>query len=92
MMRWYAGNETGQIPGAFPTKWWEGSALFLALLQYWHFTGDTQYNDELSQGLQWQSGDNGNYMPTNYSSYLVSTQEHRYTSPKNCFLTAFGTI
>ncbi|KAJ5353374.1 Six-hairpin glycosidase [Penicillium brevicompactum] len=70
MMGWYAGNETGQIPGAFPTKWWEGSALFLALLQYWQFTGDDQYNAELSQGMQWQSGDDGNYMPTNYSSYL----------------------
>jgi mannan endo-1,6-alpha-mannosidase len=71
MMTWYYGNETGQIPGAFPDKWWEGSALFLALLQYWHFTGDTTYNSELSIGLQWQSGDDGDYMPSNYSSYLV---------------------
>ncbi|OGE55973.1 hypothetical protein PENARI_c003G04757 [Penicillium arizonense] len=70
MMTWYYGNETGQIPGAFPDKWWEGSALFLALLQYWHFTGDTTYNSELSIGLQWQSGDGGDYMPSNYSSYL----------------------
>ncbi|KAJ5698431.1 mannan endo-1-6-alpha-mannosidase [Penicillium macrosclerotiorum] len=70
MMTWYHGNETGQIPGAFPTKWWEGSALFYALLNYWHFTGDTTYNDELSVGLEWQSGDNGDYMPSNYSSYL----------------------
>ncbi|KAJ5151571.1 Mannan endo-1-6-alpha-mannosidase DCW1, partial [Penicillium capsulatum] len=70
MMTYYHGNETGQIPGAFPTKWWEGSALFLALLQYWHFTGDTTYNDELRQGLEWQSGTNGDYMPSNYSSYL----------------------
>lgn len=71
MMTYYKGNETGQIPGAFSTKWWEGSALFLALLQYWHFTGDTTYNDELRVGLQWQSGTNGDYMPSNYSSYLV---------------------
>lgn len=71
MMGWYAGNETGQIPGSFPEKWWEGSTLFLALLQYWHFTGDTTYNSQLSEGLQWQSGDEGDYMPSNYSSYLV---------------------
>ncbi|CAG8254780.1 unnamed protein product [Penicillium salamii] len=70
MMKYYYGNETGQIPGAFPDKWWEGSALFLALLEYWHFTGDTTYNEELSIGLQWQSGDSGDYMPSNYSSYL----------------------
>jgi mannan endo-1,6-alpha-mannosidase len=72
MMTWYYGNETGQIPGAFPDKWWEGATLFLTLLQYWHFTGDTTYNSELSIGLQWQSGDSGDYMPSNYSSYLVS--------------------
>ncbi|KAJ5420175.1 Six-hairpin glycosidase [Penicillium sp. CMV-2018d] len=70
MMGWYAGNETGQIPGSFPEKWWEGSALFLALLQYWHFTGDTTYNSLMSQGMEWQSGDKGDYMPSNYSSYL----------------------
>ncbi|KAJ5219530.1 Mannan endo-1-6-alpha-mannosidase DCW1 [Penicillium chermesinum] len=69
MMTYYKGNESGQIPGAFPTKWWEGSTLFLALLQYWHFTGDTTYNDELRVGLEWQAGDD-DYMPSNYSSFL----------------------
>ncbi|KAE8376056.1 glycosyl hydrolase family 76-domain-containing protein [Aspergillus bertholletiae] len=68
-MLWYSGNETGQIPGAFPDKWWEGSALFLSLLYYWHYTGDTTYNAEVSQGMEWQAG-NGDYMPANYSSYL----------------------
>lgn len=71
MMTYYHGNESGHIPGAFPNKWWEGSALFLALLHYSHFTGDTTYNDELRVGLEWQSGDDGDYMPGNYSSYLV---------------------
>ena len=74
MMKWYTGNESGGIPGAFPTKWWEGSALFMALLNYWHFTNDSTYNDELSVGLQFQSGTNGDYMPDNYSKYLVRTQ------------------
>jgi mannan endo-1,6-alpha-mannosidase len=70
-MSYYHGNESGQIPGAFPTKWWEGSALFMAMLQYQYFTGDQTYNSEVSLGLQWQAGD-GDYMPSNYSSYLVS--------------------
>ncbi|GFF48527.1 mannan endo-1,6-alpha-mannosidase DCW1 [Aspergillus udagawae] len=68
-MSYYHGNESGQIPGAFPTKWWEGSALFMAMLQYQYFTGDQTYNSEVSLGLQWQAGD-GDYMPSNYSSYL----------------------
>lgn len=44
--------------------------MFMALIQYWYFTGDTTYNDEVSVGMQWQSG-NGDYMPTNWSTYLV---------------------
>lgn len=68
-MGWYGGNDTGGIPGAFPEKWWEGSALFMSLLWYWHYTGDSTYNDQVSQGMEWQAG-NGDYMPDNYSSYL----------------------
>ncbi|KAF7180032.1 hypothetical protein CNMCM7691_009085 [Aspergillus felis] len=68
-MSYYHGNESGQIPGAFPTKWWEGSALFMAMLQYQYFTGDQTYNSEVSLGMQWQAGA-GDYMPSNYSSYL----------------------
>lgn len=71
MFTWYKGNESGEIPGAFPTKWWEGSALFMTALEYWKYTGDTQYNDATSQGMVWQGGENGDYMPANYSSYLV---------------------
>lgn len=70
MMTYYHGNETGEIPGAFPSKWWEGSALMMALTQYWFYTGDTTYNDQLSTGMQWQGGENGDYMPRNYSRFL----------------------
>lgn len=84
MMTYYHGNETGHIPGAFASKWWEGAALFLALLQYWHFTGDTTYNEELRVGLQWQSGTDGDYMPSNYSSYLVTTSPAYTLFVGNC--------
>ncbi|KAL4874264.1 glycoside hydrolase [Aspergillus karnatakaensis] len=68
-LTWYKGNETGQNPGAFPEKWWEGSALFMSLIFYQYYTGDDQYNDLITQGMQHQAG-NGDYMPSNYSSYL----------------------
>ncbi|KAL2834885.1 mannan endo-1,6-alpha-mannosidase [Aspergillus cavernicola] len=66
---WYSGNNTGQIPGAFPSKWWEGSVLFTSLILYWYYTGDDQYNALVTQGLQWQAG-NGDYLPSNYSTFL----------------------
>ncbi|KAH8690690.1 putative mannan endo-1,6-alpha-mannosidase DCW1 precursor [Talaromyces proteolyticus] len=69
MMIHYTGNETGQIPGKIPNTWWEGGAMFMALIQYWYYTGDTTYNNEVSTGMQWQAGD-GDYMPSNYSSYI----------------------
>lgn len=71
LMTHYHVNETGQIPGKLPDTWWEGGALFMTLIQYWYFTGDTTYNDEVSVGMQWQAG-NGDYMPSNWSTYLVS--------------------
>lgn len=71
MMTYYSGNKTGEIPGYFQS-WWEGAALFLALLNYWHVTGDTTYNEELSIGLQWQDQGSGRYMPANWSTGIVS--------------------
>lgn len=71
MMSHYQGNETGQIPGKLPNTWWEGGAMFMTLIQYWYFTGDSTYNDEVNVGMQWQAG-NDDYMPKNWSTYLVS--------------------
>lgn len=70
MMRHYQGNESGQIPGKLPNTWWEGGAMFMTLIEYWHFTGDSTYNDEVTVGMQWQAGDD-NYFPSNWSTYLV---------------------
>lgn len=44
--------------------------MFMTLIQYWYFTGDTTYNDEVNAGMQWQAG-NDDYMPKNWSTYLV---------------------
>lgn len=46
----------------------------MAAIEYWHETGDTTYNNEVSVGMQWQAGD-GDYMPSNWSSYLVSKKQ-----------------
>lgn len=45
--------------------------MFMTLIQYWYFTGDSTYNDEVDVGMQWQAG-NDDYMPKNWSTYLVS--------------------
>ncbi|OJJ42769.1 hypothetical protein ASPZODRAFT_136911 [Penicilliopsis zonata CBS 506.65] len=69
MMIHYHGNETGHIPGKLPNTWWEGGAMFMTLIQYYHYTNDSTYNEEVISGMQWQAGD-CDYMPSNYSSYI----------------------
>lgn len=66
-MKYYTGNNTGDTPGNLPAPyyWWEAGGLFGIMVDYWYYTGDTTYNDVVSQGLLSQIGPDDNYMPTN---------------------------
>ena len=70
MVKYYNGNESGEVPGILPPEyyWWEGGAMFDTLVQYWHLTGDSQYNSIVSQAIQFQQGPNGDFMPPNQTS------------------------
>ncbi|KAI4860474.1 glycoside hydrolase family 76 protein [Hypoxylon rubiginosum] len=77
VMTYYHGNESGQTPGILPGPppagdyyWWEGGALWGAMIDYWHYTGDTSYNDLVSQAMLWQVGPNQDYMPPNVTASL----------------------
>jgi hypothetical protein len=50
MMTYYTGNHTGDVPGNLPQPyyWWEAGAMFGSLIDYWHYTGDTTYNEVCS--------------------------------------------
>ncbi|EAA35418.3 glycosyl hydrolase family 76 protein [Neurospora crassa OR74A] len=67
MMSFYSGNQPGGIPGLLPQPyyWWEAGALMGSLIDYWYYTGDTQWNDLIQQGLLFQAGPNSDYMPPN---------------------------
>lgn len=41
-----------------------------AMIDYWHFTGDTTYNDVVTQAMLFQVGPNQDYMPPNYTASL----------------------
>ncbi|KIH87419.1 mannan endo-1,6-alpha-mannosidase [Sporothrix brasiliensis 5110] len=78
VMTYYKGNLSGQIPGILPGPppvgeyyWWQGGALWGTMIDYWHYTGDTTYNDEVMQALQFQTGPPQNmYMPYNWTASL----------------------
>jgi mannan endo-1,6-alpha-mannosidase len=67
MMQYYTGNQYGQTPGLLPGPyyWWESGAMFGAMVDYWYFTGDSQYNELTTQALLWQVGPDNDYMPPN---------------------------
>ncbi len=45
--------------------------MFGQLIDYWNLTGDTTYNDIVSQALQFQVGVDNDYMPANQTADLV---------------------
>ncbi|KAF1953452.1 glycosyl hydrolase family 76 protein [Byssothecium circinans] len=70
----YANTQTGVIlsgiPGLLtypPYYWWEAGAMFGQLIDYWYYTGDTQWNDMIRDGIVHQIGEGRNFMPANQS-------------------------
>jgi len=49
----------GGYPGVLypPYYWWQAGAMFGTLLDYWHYTGDDQYNGLVREGLMHQFGE-----------------------------------
>ncbi|KAJ9139484.1 Mannan endo-1,6-alpha-mannosidase [Pleurostoma richardsiae] len=67
LMKYYTGNNTGDVAGNLPDPyfWWEAGAMFGTLVDYWFLTGDTTYNNVTTQALLHQVGDDADFMPTN---------------------------
>ncbi|KAI9038407.1 glycoside hydrolase family 76 protein [Aspergillus affinis] len=69
MLSYYTGMNPGDVPGNLPDPyyWWEAGAMFNALIDYWFYTNDDTWNDITMQGLLWQAGDDGTFIPANQS-------------------------
>jgi mannan endo-1,6-alpha-mannosidase len=66
LMKWYTGNVT-DTPSTIavlprPYYWWEAGAMWGAMIDYWHYTNDSTYNNVTSQALLSQVGPNNDYM------------------------------
>ncbi|KAK5994749.1 putative mannan endo-1,6-alpha-mannosidase [Cladobotryum mycophilum] len=70
LMKYYTGNNTGQIPGnlSAPYYWWETGAMFGSLIDYWALTDDDAYNDVVKQGMIYQIGPDNDFRPRNQSA------------------------
>ncbi|ROW06488.1 hypothetical protein VMCG_04263 [Cytospora schulzeri] len=72
LMKYYTGNNTGDVPGNLPDPyyWWEAGAMFGTMVDYWAYTGDETYVNETYQALQHQVGDDKDFMPTNQTKSI----------------------
>ncbi|KAF2135976.1 glycoside hydrolase family 76 protein [Aplosporella prunicola CBS 121167] len=95
MVSYYTGYRPGDVPGNLPAPyyWWEAGAMFGALIDYWYYTGDTEWNAITTQAMLHQIGPDQDYMPPNQSKSLgnddqafwgmaaMSAAENRYPDP-----------
>lgn len=60
------------IPGLLPPPiyWWEAGGMFGVLIDYWHTTGDSSYNDLITEAMLFQVGPDLSYMPPNQTKSL----------------------
>lgn len=72
MLQYYTGHRPGDVPGNLPDPyyWWEAGAMFNAMVEYWYYTGDSQWNDITTQALLHQVGPEHNYMEPNQTRTL----------------------
>ncbi|KAJ4410633.1 hypothetical protein N0V82_009183 [Gnomoniopsis sp. IMI 355080] len=75
LLTYYSGDEPGKTPGILPGPppngdyyWWEGGALWGTLVEYWHQTGDTEWNNMTEASLTFQS--DNSFQPENWTISL----------------------
>ncbi|KAJ5110051.1 Six-hairpin glycosidase [Penicillium argentinense] len=95
MLSYYTGYRPGDVPGNIPDPyyWWEAGAMFGAMVEYWYYTGDSQWNDWTTQALLHQTGEDNDYMPYNqtrsmgnddqifWAFTVMSAAETKYPNP-----------
>ncbi|BFZ55622.1 hydrolase 76 protein [Savitreella phatthalungensis] len=70
LIQYYDGFRKGGTIGMFqsPVYWWEAGAAWNAYVDFWHYTGNSSYNQVALTALQWQVGSNNDYLPSNFST------------------------
>jgi hypothetical protein len=81
LMGYYDPANVGVLPA--PYYWWEAAGMWGAMLDYWHYTGDSQYNDQVAQAIISQAGSQDNFV----GPY---TQVRRWNLLRQTLLTSIG--
>ncbi|EKG16490.1 Glycoside hydrolase family 76 [Macrophomina phaseolina MS6] len=95
MMKYYTGNNTGDVPGNLPDPyyWWHAGAMFMSMVEYWYYTGDNTYVEVTKQAMLHQASDDFDFMPANqtksegnddqlfWACAVLSAAELRFPNP-----------
>jgi hypothetical protein len=79
-MGYYAtpdGTIVSGIPGLLtypPYYWWEAGAMFGQMIDYWYYTGDSTYNDQVKAGLLNQIGTARDFVGLSHSIHGTQGQ------------------
>lgn len=70
LLNYYAGQHKGGTIGMFlpPAYWWEAGAAWNGLLNRYIATGNSTYNELVKTSMLYQSGEDSDYMPSNYTT------------------------
>ncbi|KAI1077335.1 mannan endo-1,6-alpha-mannosidase [Whalleya microplaca] len=77
LLTFYRGDEPGWVPGILPGPppdgdyyWWQGGAMWGALLDYRYHTGDKQFDASMTKALLFQTGPDADFMPPNWTASM----------------------
>lgn len=77
LVGYYPHGEPGDTPGIVPDPytWFESGVMFGALIDYWHYTGDDQFNDAVLEGMAHQTGPDEDYQPLNITAHTFNAAQ-----------------
>lgn len=70
LLDYYDGDRYGGTIGMFtwPYYWWEAGGAWGSLIDYTHYMGDDEFVPTIKEALEYQVGDDYNYIPLNQST------------------------
>ncbi|ODV77127.1 glycoside hydrolase family 76 protein [Suhomyces tanzawaensis NRRL Y-17324] len=97
LMNYYDGYRRGGTIGKFipPYYWWEAGGAWGSLIDYSYYMENNTYHDVIQQAMEYQTGDDYNYIPLNESTTegnddqgfwgvaVIAAAEKNFTNPKD---------
>jgi mannan endo-1,6-alpha-mannosidase len=67
LLTFYPYQQKGFTPGLLPKPyyWWQAGALWGQLIEYWAYTGNSSWNQLVSEAITFQIGPSKSFMPEN---------------------------